>query len=130
MGSCRKPHAGYLFAIMKVKKRCIDILNNNKLIGSLLDKNRCIFKEVRKLRKKAKSLSSIIDDNVEPQPYSISFFIYSKLFNNVETDESALENLEKSIKNSIVQSSISVIDQIDVETVREDVLNMKPNKRD
>ena len=56
--------------------------------------------------------------------------IYSKLFNNVETDESALENLEKSIKNSIVQSSISVIDQIDVETVREDVLDMKPNKRD
>ena len=41
-----------------------------------------------------------------------------------------MEISKKSIQDNIVQSSISVIDQIDVKTVKEAVLNMKPNKRD
>ena len=137
-----KPLAGELFTIMKVKKhqykyavrrlkRCIDILKNDKLIESLLDEDKCIFDEVRKLRKKRKCLSSRIDGNVGSSLIANHFSnLYTKLFNNVENEDSAHKDLIQSIQANIGQSSMNMVEQIDIKTVKDAVLNMKPNKRD
>ena len=60
--SAGKPRSGELFAVMKSKKsqykyairrlkRCTDIINNNILIESLVNNDKCIFAEIKKLKK-------------------------------------------------------------------------------
>ena len=61
--SAGKPQSGELFVLMRTKKnhykyavqilkRCTDIINNDILIESLMNINKCIFKEIKKLRRK------------------------------------------------------------------------------
>ena len=139
--SAGKPHQGELFAIMKTKKlqykyavrrlkRCSDIIKNEKLLESLVNKDRNIFDEIKKLRKKKMGLSSRIDDKVSPDDIATHFSdIYMKLFNNVVNDES-FEHVEKLIHDKTDHSSISAIKAIDKVTIRDAIEAMKSDKRD
>ena len=101
------------------------------MVESLLDEDKCIFKEIRKLRKKSKSLSSRIDVVVGSNLIANHFSnIYARLFNNIEDKDSEKDDLMLNIQENIHQSSLEVIKQIVVKTVKDAVLNLKLNKRD
>ena len=139
--SAGKPREGELFSIMKSKKshykyavrklkRCVDIVSNDKFLESLLKNDTDIFKEIKKLRKKKNSLSSQIDDKVEPKDIAEHFSqVYMNLFNNVKGDEK-LNLIESEIKNKIDQSSYTEISDINENIVRSAVNALKPDKRD
>ena len=139
--SAGKPNTGELYAIMKTKKmqykyavrrlkRCTDILTNDKFVESLVNENKCIFSEIRKLRSKGRGFSSRIDDYVGQKPIANHFAdIYSRLFNNVNGD-SDLDSLEQSIQKNISSTSSNVIRKIDSSLVKKAVNNMKTNKQD
>ena len=137
--SAGKPRTGELFVIMKSKKsqykfavrrlkRCSDIITNDKLIESLIDSDKNIFEEVRKLRQKGHTLSSRIDDKVEPDLIASHFSeIYQRLFNNIDED---LGPLHEKVSSLIGPSMVRKIQSVDCKTVRDAVRSMKPNKRD
>ena len=108
-----KPRTGELFIIMKSKKlhykyavrrlkRCLDILKNDKFIESISDDNKCIFQEVRRLRKKKNCLSSRIDDSVGSTNIANHFStLYSELFNSRGEDDIQLQTLDQNINSKI-----------------------------
>ena len=139
--SAGKPRIGEIYSIMKSKKlqykyavrrlkRCKDMINNDKLLKALVTKDKCIFQEVKKLRKKKVGLSSRIDENVSPDSIANHFSeIYTKLYNNV-TDDEKLEPIIHRVEQNIDKSAITTINAVDKNMVESAIKNMKPNKRD
>ena len=110
--SAGKPRSGELYAFMKSKKshykyavrrlkRCSDMIANDNLLESLLSPDKCIFEEVKKLRKKSSGLSSRIDGHVGSENITGHFSnIYSKLYNNVSEEEeliTLMKNLDSEV---------------------------------
>ena len=139
--SAGKPRSGELFAIMKCKKsqykmairrlkRCTDIINNDKLLESLLKKDKCIFKVVKSLRKKSSGYSSHINDQSGPENIANLFSgLYMKLYNNV-SDNDDIDLLTSKVEDKIDISSLDVVNRIDVSCVKSAVQQMKSKKRD
>ena len=110
--SAGKPCSGDLFLMMKSKKhqykyavrklkRCVNIVNNDKLLQTLLQDEKDIYNQVRKLRKKKSCLSSQIDDKVEPSEIAEHFSgVYKKLFNTVKDEAKFVDNIHAGIKDS------------------------------
>ena len=139
--SAGKPRSGELYSIMKSKKghykyavrrlkRCTDLINNDKLIKSLLSSDQSIFEEVKKLRKKPHSISNRIDDKLGPELIATHFSdVYQKLYNNVAKSDSA-NGLYEMISGKLGPSSLDVVAAVDVKTVRTAIGSMKSSKSD
>ena len=119
----KKSH--YKYAIRRLK-RCSDIISEENLLNSILDSNKNVFDEVRKLRRKRRGLSSRIDENVDPHSIASHFSnIYAKLFNNVNEDE-GLHCLRQQLNNDINDDSITTLRNINTETVQTAISSLKP----
>ena len=111
-------------------KRCVNTVSNDKLLSSILNNNANIFEEVRKLRKKKSSLSSQIDNLVDPNQIAEHFSgIYEELFNNIKKDPKS-DLVEEKLQTELNHSSFSSLENVSEDTVRSAVEALKSDKRD
>ena len=123
----KKSH--YKYAVRRLK-RCIDIINSDMLLESLLERDKCIFKAVKTLRKKNQSFSSRIDGHTDPENIANHFSqLYMKLYNNI-TNLNGLGDVSSEIEKKIDKSSLKAINRVDAACVKSAVHQMKASKRD
>ena len=89
------------------------------MLTSLLNKDKCIFKEVRKLRQKKKQgISSKIDNEVGQENIASHFSnIYEQLFDNVNEDIK-LASVEKNLNYQIESGAKDFIEKVDSRTIK------------
>ena len=106
----KKTKHAYKYAIRRLKK-CNDRMKDDQFIQSALERNSCIFDELKKQRGSAKKISSRIDNAVGAKNIANHFSsIFRKLYNNVNNC-SKFYNLSNEIHNEC-QHATSIISNL------------------
>ena len=140
--SMGKPNSGDCFEMMKNSKRQYkyavrrlkkvnDKIRNDKFVASLLGGGTTnIFKEIRKIRGTGTTCSSRIDEEVGRSAIANHFAsIYNELYNRVDSG-SELDNVRDSIEIKITGDSVTQLDRVNEDAVRDALKVMKANKQD
>ena len=111
-------------------KRCSDQIRNERLAECLLNSNGNIFQEIKKIRGKTSNFSSRIDGEVGCDRITNHFAsIYSKLYNNVNLDDS-FKLVENMVHQGANNASSIQLERVTEEVVKTAIQRMKPKKND
>ena len=119
----------FKYAVRRLK-RCQNILQNERLVKSLLQGNGNIFEEIKKHRSKPSSFSTSIDGVVGSVNIANCFSeIYGRLYNKVENDEH-FSRISDKVTKYLENSSTLTLSLVTDEVVGKAISMMKPNKSD
>ena len=119
----------YKYAVRRLK-RCNDVIQENKFIAGIVNENKNIFKEIRKLRGKSNTVSSRIDSVVGSADIAEHFAgTYSNLYNRVENGQK-LDEIGHTLEIAIADSSKLELSRIDDALINKALAKLKSNKRD
>ena len=119
----------YKYAIRRLKNAS-ESIQNDKFVSSILKGGVNIFQEIKKHRGNGSSQSSRIDDEVGPTNIANHFAeIYSELYNRVDLGDE-LSVLSRQLNEEVGQHSITQVDRINEDLIKQALKLMKGNKAD
>ena len=125
----KKSKQQYKYSIRRLKK-CNEIMERENFLESLLSSSGDIFKEIRRFRGKAQTVSSKIDNATEATAIANVFAEkYKNLYNNRNISSNHVL-IESQIDVEISNESMKTVEKIDTNVVKEALKKMKPNKHD